>query len=42
MTIERFNELLAAYEESRSRPHPDEVDRAAPVSPPTPDPSPRA
>jgi hypothetical protein len=37
MTIERFTELLAACEESRSRPFPDDADRAAPVSQPNPD-----
>jgi hypothetical protein len=42
MTIERFSELLAAYEESRSRLHPDDADAAEPVTPSTPDPSPRA
>jgi len=42
MTIERFTELLAAYEESRSRPPPDDADPAEPLSPPTPDPTPRA
>jgi hypothetical protein len=39
MTIERFNELLAAYEESRSRPHPDDADPADGITPPTPGPS---